>query len=89
MSEKRTINLSIADIQFSLNINASDEEVVRKAAKEINERVAKYKADHSEPEAFYFLAFVSLQHTIKMLQQDQKFNEIETISSKLDEFIKE
>ena len=38
---------------------------------------------------FYFLAYVSLLHTIKMLQQEQKFNEIEQINLKLDEFIKE
>lgn len=89
MSEKRNINLTIADIPLSLNITPSDEEIVRKAAKEINERVLKYKAGHAEPEPFYFLAFVSLQHTIKMLQQEQKFNEIEEINSKLDEYIKE
>ena len=43
MSEKRTINIKIADIPLSLNIDPSDEEIVRRAAKEINERVLKYK----------------------------------------------
>ena len=89
MSEKRNINLNIADINMRLNITASDEEVVRKAAKEINECVSKYKAAHEEPEPFYFLAYASLRHTIKMLQQEQKFSEIEDIHSRLDEFIKE
>ncbi len=89
MSEKRNINLTIADIPLSLNITASDEEIVRKAAKEINDRVLKYKSGHPEPEPFYFLAFVSLQHTITMLQQDEKYREIEQINSKLDEYIKE
>ena len=89
MSEKRTIKLTIVDIPFSLTIEEKNEEVVRKAAKEINERVSKYKSVHSEPEPYYFLAYTCLQHTIKMLQQDQKFNEIEKISSKLDEFVKE
>lgn len=56
---------------------------------EINERVLKYKTGNTEPEPFYFLAYVSLLHTIKMLQQEQKFNEIEQINLKLDEFIKE
>ncbi len=89
MSEKRNINLTIADIPLSLTITPSDEEVVRKAAKEINDRVFKYKSSHAEPEPFYFLAFVALQHTINMLQQEEKFNEIEQISSKLDDYIKE
>ena len=87
MSEKRNINLIIADIP--LNLNITDEEIIRKAAKEINERVLKYKSANSEPEPFYFLAYVSLLHTIKMLQQEQKFSEIEAINSKLDEFIRE
>ena len=43
MSEKRNINLTIADIPLNLNISAADEEIIRKAAKEINERVLKYK----------------------------------------------
>ena len=89
MSEKRNINLTIADIPLSLTIAPSDEEIVRKAAKEIYDRVLKYKSGHPEPEQFYFLAFVSLQHTITMLQQEEKFREIEQINSKLDEYIKE
>lgn len=89
MSEKRTINIKIADIPLSLNIDPLDEEVVRRAAKDINERVLKYKEGHEEPELHYFLAFVALQHTIKMLQQDAKINEIEQISAKIDNYIKE
>ena len=89
MSEKRNINLTIADIPLNLNISASDEEIIRKAAKEINDRVLKYKTGNKEPEPFYFLAYVSLLNTIKKLQQEQKFSEIEEINSKLDEFIKE
>ena len=45
MSEKRNINLIIADIPLSLNITSSDEEIIRKAAKEINERVLKYNTE--------------------------------------------
>ena len=88
MTEKRNINLTIADIPLRLNITASDEEIVRKAAKEINERVSKYNSENKEPEPFYFLAYVSLVHTIKMLQQEQKFQEIEEINIKLDQVIK-
>lgn len=89
MADKRNINLNIADIPLNLNIAEKDEEVIRKAAKEINERVLTYKAGNKEPEPFYFLAFVSLQYTIKMLQLEQKLDEIEQINLKLDEFIKE
>lgn len=89
MPEKRNINLNIADIPLNLNISAKDEEVIRKAAKEINERVLTYKAGNTEPEPFYFLAYVSLVHTIKMLQQEERLHEIEQINLKLDEFIKE
>ena len=90
MSEKRNINLDIAGIPMNLNIVASEEDIIRKAAKEINKRVLTYKnGNYLEPEPFYFLAYVSLVHTIKMLQQEQKLNEIEQINLKLDEFIKE
>lgn len=89
MPERRTINITIADIPLSLNIEPADEEIVRRAVKEINERVLKYKEGNGEPELHYFLAFVALQHTIKMLQQDMKFGEIERIGSKIDEYIKE
>lgn len=89
MADKRNINLNIADIPLNLNISEKDEEIIRKAAKEINERVLTYKTGNKEPEPFYFLAFVTLQHTIKMLQMEQKFEEIEQINLKLDDFIKE
>ena len=44
MDEKRSINLTIDGIPMNLIIQASEEEIVRKAAKEINERVSKYKS---------------------------------------------
>ena len=89
MADKRNINLNIAGIPLNLNIAEKDEEVIRRAAKEINERVSTYKTGNKEPEPYYFLAFVSLQYTIKMLQLEQKLDEIEQINQKLDEFIKE
>ncbi len=88
MTDKRNINVTVADIPLNLNISEKDEEIIRKAAKEINERVLSYRDRHREPEPFYFLAFAALQHTIKMLQLDQKFDEIEQVNAKLDEYIK-
>ena len=89
MDYSQITNILQTVAMLNLNISAADEEIIRKAAKEINERVLKYKTGNTEPEPFYFLAYVSLLHTIKMLQQEQKFNEIEQINLKLDEFIKE
>lgn len=89
MEDKRNINLTIADIPMNVNILPAEEEVVRKAAKEINERVLKYKSGRNEPEPFYFLAFTALLNTSKMLQMEEKLKEIEGISSKLDEYVKE
>ena len=88
MDEKRSINLTIDGIPMNLIIQASEEEIVRKAAQEINERVSKYKSGYTEPESFYFLAYATLQYAIKAMQQEQKLEEIEKISSKLDEYIK-
>ena len=65
MDEKRSINLTIDGIPMNLIIQASEEEIVRKAAKEINERVSKYKSGYTEPESFYFLAYATLQYAIK------------------------
>ena len=89
MDEKRSINLTIDGIPMNLIIQASEEEIVRKAAKEINERVLKYKSGRNEPEPFYFLAFTALLNTSRMLQMEEKLKEIEGISSKLDEYVKE
>ena len=70
MSEKRNINLTIADIPLNLNISAADEEIIRKAAKEINERVLKYKTGNTEPEPFYFCFFFNreIQCVIKIVK---------------------
>lgn len=54
MSEKRNINLTIADIPLNLNISAADEEIIRKAAKEINERVLNIKPEIQNRSLFIF-----------------------------------
>ena len=87
MSDKRTINISIAGVSMELTIPVAEEEVVRRAAKIINENVLKYSSKIEEPEPYYFLAYVAMLNTVKMLQQEQKFDEVEKIYSKIDKLL--
>ena len=88
-NDTRTIHITLAGVPLSLTIIASQEEIIRKAAKMLNERVLKESAKHKgvEPEPGFFLAYVALLNTIKMLQQDQGYEDILEICSEIEKVI--
>lgn len=94
MDEKMLVTFYIAGKPFKLNINRADEEFIRKAAKQVDQRFAKYKErfdDHTVDDtmtmsmvAFHF-AYECL--TLKKDNNvEQVFGKLENISSNIDSF---
>jgi cell division protein ZapA (FtsZ GTPase activity inhibitor) len=54
------VNILIADRSYRLKINASDEEVVRKTMKVINEKIVEYKTHFSGNDMQDYVAMVLL-----------------------------
>ncbi|HBX51996.1 MAG: cell division protein ZapA [Bacteroidetes bacterium RIFOXYA12_FULL_35_11] len=83
MEEKLTIKVNIAERMYPVKINRNEEEKIRKAAKILNEKINQYKdkkfANKDEQD---FLAMISLQLSIKLLDIEEK-NTIQPIIQKV------
>ncbi|PCH71214.1 MAG: cell division protein ZapA [Bacteroidales bacterium] len=93
MDEKLSIRVNVADRFYPLKIDRSQEEVIRKAAKMINEKVLQYKQRYKDKDTQDFLAMASLQYVIKVIEAENKtdvspvLEEIEAMEQELREFL--
>ena len=94
MEDKLTIKVNIAERMYPVKINRNEEEKIRKAAKILNEKVNQYKdkkfANKDEQD---FLAMISLQLSIKLLDFEEKntlqpiIQRITDLDEKLNEYL--
>ena len=76
MEDTFTINLYIADKHYPLRIKRSEEELVRRAAKLINDKIALYRGhfnvDDSDLELKDLLAMAACQIAIQALKAEER-----------------
>lgn len=82
MSEKLKIKLSIANRVYPLNIDASQEEGLRKAAKNIEEMIKQFEQSYSVQDKQDVLAMCALQFAS---QVEQKSIDKESVSEHVEE----
>lgn len=97
MDDTFTINLYIADKHYPLRIKRSEEELVRRAAKLINDKIALYrshfKTDDTELELKDLLAMAACQVAIQALKAEERTDEgpmaesIIQLNKELEEFL--
>ena len=93
MDEKLSIRVNVADRFYPLKIDRKQEEVIRKAAKMINEKVLQYKQRYKDKDTQDFLAMASLQYVIKVIEAENKtdvspvLDEIKMMEQELREFL--
>ncbi|MDZ7741782.1 MAG: cell division protein ZapA [Bacteroidota bacterium] len=68
--EELTISVKIADRPYRLTITKQEEEVVRKAAKQINERLKDFSDNYAYKDRQDLLAMVSLLFASRALKQE-------------------
>ena len=73
INNKLTINVKIIDRLYPIRINREDEELIRKAADEINETVSKYKSNYADKDNQDFLSMVCINYVVKFLQNKNKY----------------
>jgi cell division protein ZapA (FtsZ GTPase activity inhibitor) len=85
MDDTFTINLYIADKHYPLRIKRSEEELVRKAAKLINDKIALYRShfnmDDSDLELKDLLAMAACQVAIQALKAEERTDNSPIIES--------
>jgi len=93
MDNKLSIKVNVADRTYPLNIDRKQEEVIRKAAKMINEKVMQYKQRYKDKDTQDFLVMASLQYVIKVIELENKtdvapvYNELKAMERELSEFL--
>ena len=73
--KKRIVNLQILGVVVSLNISDKNEEIVRNAAKKLNDRAKDIKEKNPTFESTTLLAYLALEECIGSMNKDKKKNE--------------
>ncbi len=69
-SDKLSIKVNIAERFYPLKVDKTDEEKIRKAAKEINDKIILYKKKYTDKDDQDFLAMVALQFATKVVEKE-------------------
>ncbi|MCD8166449.1 MAG: cell division protein ZapA [Bacteroides sp.] len=72
MNDKIKINLNIADSNYPLRIDRQEEEVVRKAATKVNERLNAYRSHYPQLESERILAMVAYELSLENLKMKDR-----------------
>lgn len=75
--EEFTISVNIADRPYRLTINREEEEVIRKAASLINDKVKNYSANYAFNDKQDLLAMVALEEATNALNSSSKLSDID------------
>lgn len=69
------INVIIADRPYPLKIKRDEEENVRKAAREINEKVTQFQQAYAAKDKQDYLAMCTLMYAVENMNSERKFEE--------------
>ncbi len=92
-SDKLSIKVNIAERFYPLKVDKLDEEKIRKAAKEINEKIVLYKKRYTDKDDQDFLAMVALQFATKVVEKDMSTDtsllmaNLESLDNELKEYL--
>ncbi|MBQ9143374.1 MAG: cell division protein ZapA [Paludibacteraceae bacterium] len=85
--KKRIVNLQILDAVVSLKISDKNEEIVRYAAKKLNDRAKDIKGKNPTLESITLLAYLALEECIGSMNRDKK--KIDRFFKRITKFISE
>lgn len=80
MSELIPVNILIADRSYRLKIDSSDEEIVRKTMRTINEKIVEFKTNFAGKDMQDYVAMVLLWYATE--QQKPTSAEVATVDDK-------
>ncbi len=95
MDKKLSIKLKIANRSYPLHIERKQEEMIRKAAKMLDDKVLQYKQQYKGQDNQDFLAMAALQYVIGFVELENKtdmmpvYNELKAMESELAEFLEQ
>ncbi len=94
MGDKLSIKVNVAERYYPLRIEREDEEMIRRAARMINEKILQYKQKYIDKDTQDFIAMAALQFVIKLMENENQADSapleesLREMNSELDLFIK-
>ncbi len=82
MDDKLSIKINIGAKYYPMRINRREEEIIRKAAKIINDKLKQYQNKYADRDSFDLLAMTSLQYVKQLLECEQK-NDVSLLNEEL------
>jgi cell division protein ZapA len=73
-----SIKINIADRVYPLKVNTEEEEIIRKAARLINERIKDYQDNYAVRDKQDLLSMCVLHYATQVLQAEKKGNREDT-----------
>jgi cell division protein ZapA len=73
-----SISITVADRPYKLVIEKENEEVFRRAAKLVDDRIKAYSNNYAYKDKQDLIAMVALEHTIHYLQNERMISEKDT-----------
>ncbi len=81
-----SIKITIADRVYPLKVNTEEEEIVRRAAKIINERIKEYQENYAVRDKQDLLSMAVLHYATAVLKSEQKaHSQDQQVNAKVDE----
>ena len=77
-----SISITVADRPYKLVIDKESEEMFRRAAKLVDDRIKTYSSNYAYKDKQDLIAMVALEHTINYLQNERLINEKDTTLAK-------
>ncbi|MEI6901413.1 MAG: cell division protein ZapA [Bacteroidota bacterium] len=77
-----SISINVADRPYKLLIEKENEEVFRRAAKLLDDRIKTYSSNYAYKDKQDLVAMVALEHTIQLLQNERLISDKETTLAK-------
>jgi cell division protein ZapA len=84
MNDRIKINLNIADSYYPITIERDEEELMRKAAKQVNDRLNSYREKYKNQPVDKLLAMVAFQFAHDNLMNEER-NDTEPYRAKIEE----
>lgn len=84
MDDKFSININIANRNYPMQINRQEEEVIRKAAKIINEKILMYRQRYASADVQDVMVMTALQFVVQNLNMEMD-KDVSPVVAKLEE----
>ena len=94
MEDRLKIKVKVADREYPMNIGRDNEEKIRRAAKEINDKIARYRRQYVVSDPSDYLAMAALQTSVENVERQSEnvsarlLEQLAELDRRLDDYLR-